>query len=99
MNTQGQVETGSGQGCQCVFFGQGSLGVSFSYMGEVAAAHLAYFEITGLLCCMWFPQVTAPTWVGDASVVAWLRDTLGLPLTWIHTAQVRASLRGGYTAV
>jgi hypothetical protein len=33
-------------------------------------------------------QVTAPTWVADASVVAWLRDTLDLPLTWIHTAQV-----------
>jgi hypothetical protein len=33
-------------------------------------------------------QVTAPTWACDAAVVGWLRDTLGLPLAWLHTAQV-----------
>jgi hypothetical protein len=42
-----------------------------------------------LLLLLLLLQVTAPQWADDPQLVGWLRSTLGLPLPWLHSAQVR----------
>eukprot|EP00879_Flechtneria_rotunda_P032281 GHRR01035461.1.p1 GENE.GHRR01035461.1~~GHRR01035461.1.p1 ORF type:complete len:401 (+),score=213.04 GHRR01035461.1:508-1710(+) len=43
-------------------------------------------------------ELTAPQWCGRPAAIVWLKDTLHLPLRWLHTAQVSTLAASSATA-